>query len=58
MYMDTGLVVGTTMALGVSLILMIALAYANTILLQENRFLKQRLRAWRTACRNHTEVPF
>jgi len=58
MYMNQALVAGTTMALGVSLILMIALAYANTILLQENRFLKQRLKAWRTACRNHTEVPF
>ena len=58
MYINQALVVTTTMALGVSLILMIVLAYANTVLLQENRFLKQRLRAWRTSCRNHTEVPF
>jgi len=58
MYLNEAMVVGTTIALGVSLVLIIALAYANTILLQENRFLKQRLRAWRTACRNHTEVPF
>jgi hypothetical protein len=58
MYMNQALVVATTMTLGVSLILIIVLAYANTILLQENRFLKQRLRAWRTACRNHVEVPF
>jgi len=58
MYLNETMVVGTTIALGVSLVLIIALAYANTILLQENRFLKQRLRAWRTACRNHTEVPF
>jgi hypothetical protein len=58
MYINQALVVTSTMALGVSLILIIALAYANTVLLQENRFLKQRLRAWRTACRNHVEVPF
>lgn len=58
MYINQALVVATTMALGVSLILMIVLAYANTVLLQENRFLKQRLRAWRTACHNHVEVPF
>jgi hypothetical protein len=58
MYLNEAIVVGTTIALGVSLVLIIALAYANTILLQENRFLKQRLRAWRTACRNHVEVPF
>jgi hypothetical protein len=58
MYMDTGMVVGITIALGASLLMIIILAYANTILLQENRFLKQRLRAWRTACRNHVEVPF
>ena len=58
MYMDTGMVVGITIALGASLLMIFILSFANTTLLQENRFLKQRLRAWRTACRNHTEVPF
>jgi hypothetical protein len=58
MYLDKALVVTTTIALGVSLVLIIVLAYANTVLIQENRFLKQRLRAWRKSCQNHVEVPF
>jgi hypothetical protein len=58
MYMDTGTIVAITIALGASLIMMFILAFANVQLLQENRFLKQRLRAWRQACRNHVEVPF
>jgi hypothetical protein len=58
MYMDTGTVVGITIALGASLLLIIILAFANVQLLQENRFLKQRLRAWRKSCQNHVEVPF
>ena len=58
MYMDTGTLIGITIALGTSLIMMFILAFANTQLLQENRFLKQRLRAWRKSCQNHVEVPF
>jgi hypothetical protein len=58
MYINQALVVTSTIALGVSLVLIIVLAYANTVLLQENRFLKQRLRAWRKSCQNHVEVPF
>jgi hypothetical protein len=58
MYMDTGMIIGITIALGASLIMMFILAFANTTLIQENRFLKQRLRAWRKSCENHTEVPF
>jgi len=58
MYMDTGTIIGITIALGVSLILIFILAFANATLLQENRFLKQRLRAWRKSCENHVEVPF
>ena len=58
MYMDTGTVIGITIALGASLIMMFILAFANATLLQENRFLKQRLRAWRKSCENHVEVPF
>jgi hypothetical protein len=58
MYLDTPTVVGITIALGASLFMMFILAYVNAHLLQENRFLKQRLRAWRKSCQNHTEVPF
>lgn len=58
MYLDTGTIVAITIALGASLFLLIVLAFANAQLLQENRFLKQRLRAWRQSCRNHVEVPF
>jgi hypothetical protein len=58
MYLDTAAIIAITIALGVSLVMLFVMAYANAILLQENRFLKQRLRAWRTACRNHVEVPF
>jgi hypothetical protein len=58
MYLDTGTIIGITIALGASLIMMFILAFANVQLLQENRFLKQRLRAWRKSCENHTEVPF
>ena len=58
MYINQAMIVGITIALGASLFLIFILSFANTTLLQENRFLKQRLRAWRTACRNHTEVPF
>ena len=58
MYMNTGTIVAITIALGASLIMMFILAFANVTLLQENRFLKQRLRAWRKSCQNHVEVPF
>jgi hypothetical protein len=58
MYMDTGLVVGTTIALGLSLLLIIALAYANTKLIEENRFLRRRLRLQRKKYEGYTEVPF
>lgn len=58
MYMDTGTIIGITIALGASLIMMFILAFANTHLLQENRYLRRRLRAWRKSCENHVEVPF
>ena len=58
MYMDTGTIIGITIALGASLIMMFILAFANVQLLNENRFLKQRLRAWRKSCEKHVEVPF
>ena len=58
MYLDTPTIIGITIALGASLIMMFILAFANVQLLQENRFLKQRLRAWRKSCEKHVEVPF
>jgi len=58
MYLSQGDIIAITIALGTSLTLIIIMLYANMQLLKENRFLKQRLRAWRTACRNHVEVPF
>jgi hypothetical protein len=58
MYLDTGTIIAITIALGVSLVLIFILSFANVQLLNENRFLKQRLRAWRKSCENHTEVPF
>jgi hypothetical protein len=58
MYMDTPTVVGITIALGTSLIMIFILAYANAKLIEENRYLRRRLRAWRKSCENHVEVPF
>ena len=58
MYLDSGTVVAITIALGFSLVLILIMLYANVQLLNENRFLKQRLRAWRKSCENHAEVPF
>ena len=58
MYLSYGDIVAITIALGASIIMLFMLAFANVTLLNENRFLKQRLRAWRKSCQNHTEVPF
>lgn len=58
MYMDTPLIIATTIALGTSLALMFVLVYANTKLIEENRYLRRRLYAWRKSCQNHVEVPF
>lgn len=59
MYLTTGDIIAITIALGVSMLLLFILAFANVHLLNENRFLRQRLRAWRQACQhNHVEVPF
>jgi len=58
MTLSYGDMVAITIALGACIVMLIVLAYANIQLLSENRFLKQRLRAWRKACQNHTEVPF
>jgi hypothetical protein len=58
MYMDTPTVVGITIALGTSLVMIFILAYANAKLIEENRYIRRRLRAWRKSCENHVEVPF
>lgn len=58
MYLDTAMIVGITIALGASLVMLFILAYANAKLIEENRYLRRRLRAWRKSCENHVEVPF
>ena len=58
MYLTQGDIIAITIALGFSLVLIVIMLYANVQLLNENRFLKQRLRAWRKSCENHAEVPF
>jgi hypothetical protein len=58
MYLDTGTIVAITIALGASLFMIFILAYANAKLIEENRYLRRRLRAWRKSCENHVEVPF
>ena len=58
MYIDTGTIIGITIALGASLFMIFILAYANAKLIEENRYIRRRLRAWRKSCENHVEVPF
>lgn len=58
MYLDTAMIVGITIALGVSLVMLFILTYANIKLIEENRYLRRRLIAWRKSCQNHVEVPF
>ena len=59
MFISLGTAIGLTIALAVSLFLVIITTYANYLLLQENRYLKSRLRAWRQSCQHsHVEVPF
>ena len=58
MYMDTPTLIAITIALGASLVMIFILAYANTKLIEENRYLRRRLRAWRKSCETHVEVPF
>jgi hypothetical protein len=59
MYLTTGDIIAITIALVTSIALIFITIFANIHLLNENRFLKERLRAWRKSCQhNHTEVPF
>lgn len=58
MYIDTPTVIAITIALGASLVMLFILGYANAKLIEENRYLRRRLRAWRKSCESHVEVPF
>lgn len=52
MTLSYGDMVAITIALGSCIALLIVLTYANIQLLNENRFLKARLRAWRKSYQN------
>jgi len=58
MYLSSGDMIAITIALVTSMALLFIVTFANIHLLNENRFLKGRLRAWRKSCEKHTEVPF
>jgi hypothetical protein len=59
MYLTSGDMVAIVIALVTSMALLFIVTFANIHLLNENRFLKSRLRAWRRTCQhNHVEVPF
>ena len=58
MYLSSGDMIAITIALVTSMALLFIVTFANIHLLNENRFLKRRLRAWRKSCQNHVEVPF
>ena len=59
MFISIGTAIALTIALGVSLFLVIVTTYANYLLLQENKYVKTRLLAWRKSCQHsHVEVPF
>ena len=58
MYLSSGDMIAITIALVTSMALLFIVTFANIHLLNENRFLKGRLRAWRKSCESHIEVPF
>jgi hypothetical protein len=49
MYFTASDVTATLIALGMSILLIVLLTYANVILMKQNRFLKERLKANRIA---------
>jgi hypothetical protein len=49
MYFSTSDVTATIIALGMAILMIVLLTYANYILLKQNRFLKERLKANRIA---------
>jgi len=59
MYLSTADILGMTIALSASVVLIIITTIANYQLQQDNRFLKSRLRRYRQRCEQlHVEVPF
>lgn len=59
MFISYGDLIGMLICGSVSAVMLVLLFIANYQLLRENRYLKQRLRAWRKACATrHAEVPF
>lgn len=49
MYFTTGDVTATIIALGMAILMIVLLTYANVVLIKQNRFLKERLKANRIA---------
>ena len=49
MYFSTSDVTATIIALGMAILMIVLLTYANFVLLKQNRFLKERLKANRIA---------
>ena len=49
MYFSTSDVTSTIIALGMAILMIVLLTYANFVLLKQNRFLKERLKANRIA---------
>ena len=49
MYFSASDVTATIIALGMSILMIVLLAYSNVVLMKQNRFLKERLKANRVA---------
>ena len=49
MYFSASDVTATIIALGMSILMIVLLAYSNVVLMKQNRFLKERLKANRIA---------
>ena len=49
MYFSTSDVTATIIALGVAILMIVLLTYANFVVIKENRFLKERMKANRIA---------
>jgi hypothetical protein len=49
MYFTTSDVTATLIALGMAILMIVLLTYANVVLIKQNRFLKERLKANRIA---------
>ena len=53
MVLTQGDMIAFIIVLGVNLVLLFIMLYANITLLKENRFLKARLKAWRKSTDHH-----